>query len=56
MSRKSQLKFRHVVIDHNPIGTHSVCLVGNMNEDGFKDVIIGNYVIDGSSEGTLEYS
>lgn len=45
MPYDDQLKFRHVVIDHHPVGTrNSFCLVTDVNGDGFKDVIIGNYV------------
>jgi len=45
MSGKRRLKFRHVVIDPHTIGTgNSMCLVADVNGDGFSDVIIGNYV------------
>jgi len=54
MPDESQLKFRHAVIDPNPLETHnSICLVADLNGDGFKDVIIANYIVDNSREGTL---
>ena len=44
-TRETQLRFRHVLIDDRTIGTgNSVCLVADVNGNGFNDVIIGNYV------------
>jgi len=53
MPDESRLKFQHVIIDPQTIGSgNSVCLVADVNGDGFVDVIIGNYVSP-SEEGYL---
>jgi len=53
MGDQNRLRFRHVAIDSHTIGTgNSVCLVADINGDGFNDVVIGNYV-DPPEEGYL---
>ena len=45
MPEENHLRFRHIVIDDCTIGTgNSVCLVADINGNGFNDIVIGNYV------------
>lgn len=54
MTRSERVKFRHSLIDSKTIGTgNSVCLVGDINGNGFIDVIIGNFAESPSEEGYL---
>jgi len=54
MAGVDRLRFRHRVIDPHTVGTgNSVCLVTDVNSDGFTDVIIGNFVNPPSDEGYL---
>ena len=45
MLEGNHLRFRRIVIDDCTIGVgNAVCLVADINGNGFRDVVIGNYV------------
>lgn len=44
MTREKRLRFEHTVIDDKTLTTgNSVCLVADVNGNGFVDVIVGSY-------------
>jgi len=43
-----------VIIDPDPIESgNSICLIADINQDGFNDIVIGNYAPQDAGEGTL---